>query len=47
MCSFLSSLSKDYEEEEYVRHGAKIVVISKPEDYVKFLEEDDRFCVIK
>ncbi|KAL7520858.1 hypothetical protein ACHAWX_005558 [Stephanocyclus meneghinianus] len=47
MCSFLSSLSQDYQEEEYVRHGANIVVISKPEDYVKFLEEDDRLCVIK
>lgn len=47
MCSFLSSLSQEYQEEEYVRHGANIVVISKPEDYVKFLEEDDRLCVIK
>ena len=26
---------------------SNVVVISRPEDYVKFLEEDDRLCVIK
>ena len=33
------------DEEEHMRPN--IVVIEKQEDFVKFLEEDDRLCVVK
>jgi hypothetical protein len=33
-------------DERHEKHS-NVVVISKPEDYVQFLEEDDQLCVIK
>jgi hypothetical protein len=36
--------SRDVDEERKTR---SVAVISKSEDYVKFLEEDDQLCVIK
>mmetsp|Transcript_25840 Transcript_25840/g.41977 ORF Transcript_25840/g.41977 Transcript_25840/m.41977 type:complete len:318 (+) Transcript_25840:102-1055(+) len=42
----LSASSADENSEED-RSRPKIVVIKTPEDHVKFLEEDDRLCVIK
>lgn len=36
--------SRDLDEEQKTRN---VVVISKSDDYVKFLEEDNQLCVIK
>ena len=36
-----------HDVDENRKTGSGVVVISKPEDYVKFLEEDDQLCVIK
>lgn len=41
------SASSNNNNNEEDRSRPKIVLIKTPEDYVKFLEEDDRLCVIK